>query len=73
MVAGAHDKQVLADRVRDLHNDLGSREKVFVDLGCASHNAIWERTHLLLFHASREWLTRGSVNGSKDGMLRLGY
>jgi pimeloyl-ACP methyl ester carboxylesterase len=73
MVAGAHDKQVLPDRVRDLYNDWGAREKVFVDLGCASHNALWERNHLQLFRASREWLSKGSVNGSRDGMLRLGY
>ena len=73
MVAGVHDKQVAAARVRELYGDLGSREKVFVDLGCSSHNAMWESNHLLLFRASREWLTQGSVNGMKTGMLRMGY
>jgi pimeloyl-ACP methyl ester carboxylesterase len=73
MVTGAHDKQVPPARVRDLYADLGSREKVFVDLACSSHNAMWERNHLLLFHASLEWLTQGTVNGAKEGMLRLGY
>jgi pimeloyl-ACP methyl ester carboxylesterase len=73
MVAGAHDKQVPPARVRELYADLGSREKVFVDLACSSHNAMWERNHTLLFRASLEWLTEGTVNGSKDGMLRLGY
>jgi hypothetical protein len=34
---------------------------------------MWEKNRLLLFRASLEWLTQGSVNGSKDGMLRLGY
>lgn len=28
---------------------------------------------LLLFRASLDWLTAGSVNGMKDGTLRLGY
>jgi hypothetical protein len=46
---------------------------VFVDLACSSHNAMWERNHLLLFHASLEWLTQGTVNGAKSGMLKLGY
>jgi hypothetical protein len=26
-----------------------------------------------LFRASLEWLTQGTVNGSKDGMLKVGY
>ena len=73
LVGAALDKQVLPDRVRELYADLGSRSKVFVDLACSSHNALWERNHLLLFKASLEWLTRSSVNGAKDGMLRVGY
>ncbi len=73
LVAGVHDKQVSPDRVRELYADLGAQEKVFVDLACSSHNAMWERNHLLLFRASLEWLTQGSVNGSKTGMLKLGY
>ena len=73
LVAGAHDKQVPPDRVRDLHADLGTKEKIFIDLACSSHNAMWERNHLLLFRASLEWLTSGTVNGSKDGTIRIGY
>ena len=73
MVSGVHDKQVPQERVRELYADLGSRQKVFVDLACSSHNAMWERNHLLLFKASLEWLTQTSVNGKQDGMLRLGY
>ena len=73
MVAGAHDKQVNPDRVREFYTDLGSPKKVFVDLACSSHNAMWERNHLLLFRASVEWLTQGSVQGKQEGMLRLGY
>jgi len=59
--------------VKELYEDLGSTEKVFVDLACSSHNALWERNHLLLFRASLEWLTQGTVQGKKDGVLRLGY
>jgi len=73
MVTGVHDKQVPPDRVRELYADLGSHQKVFIDLGCASHNAMWEKNHTLLFRASLEWLTQGAVNGTKEGMLRLGY
>lgn len=73
MVSGANDKQVPPDRVRDLYADLGSADKVFVDLACSSHNAMWEKNHLALFAASLEWLTKGSVNGTHQGMLKLGY
>src|SRR5262245_51672995 len=73
MIAGVHDKQVNPDRVRELFADLGARQKIFIDLGCSSHNAMWEKNHKILFQASLEWLTRGSVNGSQEGMLRLGY
>ena len=73
MVSGAHDKQVAPERVRDLYADLGSKQKVFIDLACSSHNAMWERNHLLLFQASLEWLKNGTVNGISEGVLRLGY
>ncbi len=73
MVSGAHDKQVAPERVRELYADLGSPRKVFVDLACSSHNAMWEKNHLLLFNASLEWLTKGTVNGEKEGLLKLGY
>jgi pimeloyl-ACP methyl ester carboxylesterase len=73
MVSGAHDKQVNPDRVRELYSDLGARQKVFVDLACSSHNAMWEKNHLLLFAASLEWLSKGTVKGSEQGTLRLGY
>jgi pimeloyl-ACP methyl ester carboxylesterase len=73
MIAGVHDKQVLPERVRELFADLGSTEKVIVDLACSSHNAMWETNHLLLFRASLEWLRDGKVNGTTAGELKLGY
>jgi len=73
MIAGQHDKQVPPDRVRDLYTDLAAPQKLFVDLACSSHNAMWEKNRLLMFRASVEWLTTGAVNGVKEGTLRLGY
>ena len=73
MVAGAHDRQVAPERVRELYADLGSKQKVIVDLACSSHNAMWERNRLLLFKASLEWLKDGKVNGASEGELKLGY
>jgi pimeloyl-ACP methyl ester carboxylesterase len=73
MITGAHDKQVLPDRVRDLYQDIGAAKKVFIDLACSSHNAMWEKNHMLMFRASLEWLTSTTVNGKPEGMQRLGY
>lgn len=72
-IAAVHDKQALPERVRALHTDYGAAEKVLLDLGCTSHNALWERNHLLLFQASVEWFTKGTVNGKPHGEARLGY
>ena len=73
MVTGVHDKQVPPERVRELYADLGSKQKVFIDLACSSHNAMWETNHLLMFRASLEWLRDGKVNGMSEGELKFGY
>ena len=73
LISGAHDKQVSPNGVKTLYADLGSTQKVFVDLACSSHNALWEKNHLLLFGASLEWLTKGTVQGKQTGMLQAGY
>ena len=58
--------------MRDLYADLGSPQKIFIDLACSSHNAMWERNHKLLFQASLEWLQNGTVNGMKTGITGQG-
>jgi pimeloyl-ACP methyl ester carboxylesterase len=73
MISGEHDKQVAPAHVRELYDDLGSSDKVFIDLACSSHNAMWEKNHLLLFQASRDWLTSGTIDGMSHGMVRRGY
>lgn len=73
MVVGEHDKQVVPDRVRQLYADLGAKQKIFIEMACSSHNAMWEKNHLLLFRASLEWLKDGKVNGTSEGELKLGY
>jgi pimeloyl-ACP methyl ester carboxylesterase len=73
LLAGALDRQVSIDRVRELYQDLGATDKVFVDLACSSHNAMWEMNHRLMFRASLEWLEAGTVDGKKTGLLQKGY
>jgi pimeloyl-ACP methyl ester carboxylesterase len=71
MAVGVSDGQVNPQNVRNLYEDIGG-DKVFVELACSSHNAMWEKNHLLLFAASREWLDKGTVNGQKNVMLKMG-
>jgi pimeloyl-ACP methyl ester carboxylesterase len=57
--------------MRTVYADLGTPDKVFLDMPCASHFAMWEAPHLQLFRASQEWLRDGSVDGHKEGEVRL--
>jgi pimeloyl-ACP methyl ester carboxylesterase len=68
-----HDKQVPARARPCIVCRSRAPQKVLVDLGCSSHNAMWEKNHLEMFRASLEWLEKGTVNGAKDGVVRLGY
>lgn len=72
MVTGEHDKQIAPTLVRELYSDLGSKEKVLIELACSSHNAMWEKNHLLLFQASLDWIRDGKVNGISSGILKMG-
>jgi pimeloyl-ACP methyl ester carboxylesterase len=60
------------EAIRAAYADLGTRSKVFVNLACSSHFAMWETRHLVLFQSSLEWLRDGSVNGLTEGEVRLG-
>jgi len=73
LVAPAHDAQVTPKSTGELMSDYGAKEKVLLDLACTSHNALWEKNHGLLFRASLEWLTKGTVNGLREGIVRIGY
>ena len=73
IIAGIHDRQVTPERVRPLYDDLGSSQKVLIDLGCSSHNAMWEKNRLLMFKASLDWLTKGAVGDARTGIIRMGY
>ncbi|MES3008746.1 MAG: alpha/beta fold hydrolase [Pseudomonadota bacterium] len=73
LVAGIHDVQVPPARVNEMYEDLGASEKVLLDLGCSSHNAMWEINAPLLFDASLQWLRDGTVDGQSNGIVRKGY
>jgi len=34
---------------------------------------MWERNHLLMCNASRQWLMTGTVSDTRNGVVKLGY
>ena len=73
LVAAAQDRQVPPSRTNEMYEDLGAEQKVLLDLGCASHNAMWESNAEILFDASLQWLRDGAVDGNESGIVRKGY
>lgn len=73
LFAGVHDVQIPIGRVKELYADLASPQKAFVDLACSSHNAMWEMNRKLMFDATVEWLTSGTLQGKTSGEFKLGY
>jgi len=60
----------LAER-RTVYEQLGTRNKVFLDVACASHFIIWERRHEVLHTASLEWLQKATVQNVSRGEFRV--
>jgi pimeloyl-ACP methyl ester carboxylesterase len=62
----------MPDSIRAAFADLGSPTKVYADLPCSSHFAMWETHHLAMFEASLQWLRDGMVNGVAGGEVQIG-
>ena len=71
MVVGTHDAQVNPERVREFYADLGASDKVYIEMQCASHNAMWEKDATKLFDASWQWLSTGTYAGQNNGTFAL--
>ena len=72
IISGALDDDRNRKNATDLYEDLGGKDKVFVDLACSSHFAQFESNRETLFQASLEWLRDGSVKGVRSGKIKLG-
>lgn len=71
VVAGTHDAQVPPVRVREFYEDLGASNKVYVEMHCSSHNAMWERDAEQLFDATYQWLSTTTYEGKATGTFDL--
>jgi pimeloyl-ACP methyl ester carboxylesterase len=56
---------------KELYEDLGTDNKVFISIACGSHFLVWEKNHGALHEASRQWLMNGTFNGSRRGEFRM--
>jgi pimeloyl-ACP methyl ester carboxylesterase len=54
---------------RDLHEDLGSQNKVLLAVSCATHFVVWEKQRRVLYRASLEWLQNTQLNGAANGQF----
>jgi pimeloyl-ACP methyl ester carboxylesterase len=71
MLVGDLDAEVKPEQVRRLYDDIGSDEKVLVNLACGSHYVVYERVHKVLFEASRDWLATGQYRGERRAAFDL--
>jgi len=68
VMVGEYDR--LAER-KTVYEQIGSTDKVFVNVTCASHFLVWEKQHRALHDASIEWLRTGTLKGMKRGEMRV--
>lgn len=61
------DQDRLTESNLQLFDDLGSAQKSFLLIECATHFVVWEQQRRVLFQASLDWLRR---SGSREGRLR---
>jgi pimeloyl-ACP methyl ester carboxylesterase len=61
----------LISSMRLLYEDLGTQNKVLIEIACASHQMVWEYQHRILHQASKEWLQDSAIKRRHQGKLRV--
>lgn len=65
IMVGEQDRLIGSNR--DLFDDLGAPDKVFLNISCATHFVVWEKQRHILHRASLEWLQNTQLNGARTG------
>ncbi len=68
VMVGKFDR--LYDSNVELYGALGTENKAFLGIDCASHFMAWEIQRHVLHCASIEWLASGTLNGAQSGKFR---
>lgn len=56
---------------RNLYANLGTQNKLLIEITCASHFVVWEYQHKVLLEGSKNWFRRGSIKGVRQGILAV--
>ena len=67
IMIGAFDDLLASNRA--LYGDLAVAGKAMLEIDCGSHFMLWEMQHRVLHQAAREWLTKGTLLGRKQGLF----
>ena len=67
VMAGEHDR--LVDSNAALYRDLGTAEKVFLMINCASHFVMWEQGRSIVWRTAREWFESATLEGARTGIF----
>jgi pimeloyl-ACP methyl ester carboxylesterase len=65
LMVGEQDDLIASNR--ELFEDLGTQDKAFLGISCATHFVVWEKQRRILHRASLEWLQNTHLNGSRAG------
>jgi pimeloyl-ACP methyl ester carboxylesterase len=68
IMVGEQDDLIKSNR--ELFDDLGAKQKVFLGIACGTHFMNWEKQRRVLHRASLDWLKNGSLGGQVSGMFR---
>ncbi len=68
IVVGEYDR--LKER-RTVFEQISSKEKVFIDVACASHFMVWEKQRRVLHESSVAWLKDGRIKNVNRGEFRV--
>jgi pimeloyl-ACP methyl ester carboxylesterase len=56
---------------RNLYRQLGTQNKVLIEVACASHFLVWENQHAVLLEGSEAWFREGSIKGIEQGVITV--
>jgi len=56
---------------RKVYEQIGAKDKIFLNVACGSHFMQWEKQHPALHLASKEWLAHGRLMKLRRGELRV--
>ncbi|MGP4014837.1 alpha/beta hydrolase [Saccharopolyspora sp. 5N708] len=70
LIAGDLDRTVPPESVYQLYSDLGSREKLYLQVHCGSHFMLAESQYRMLQQVTADWLEQQPIAGQRTGVVQ---